>query len=75
MYWCNERYDELHNAAIRELDPEKRSEMYVEMQQLMDEDAIAVWIAYPTAHYVSRADLVASISPHGRFMGWNFHSK
>jgi len=75
MYWCNERYDELHEAAIRELDPEKRSEMYIEMQQLMDQDAIAVWIAYPTMHYVSRADLEASISPHGRFMGWNFKSK
>lgn len=75
MYWCNERYDELHNAAIRELDPEKRDEMYTEMQQLMDEDAIAVWIAYPTMLYVSKSDIVPSISPHGRFMGWNFHSK
>lgn len=75
MYWCNERYDELHSAAIRELDPDKRTEMYIEMQKLMDEDAIAVWIAYPTFHYVSRADLQASITPHGRFMGWNFTSK
>lgn len=75
MYWCNEQYDELHEAAIRELDPDKRTEMYIEMQKLMDEDAIAVWIAYPTMHYVSRADVQASITPHGRFLGWNFKSK
>jgi peptide/nickel transport system substrate-binding protein len=75
MYWCNERYDELHEAAIRELDPDKRTAMYIEMQKLMAEDAIAVWITHPTMLYVSRADIVASISPHGRFMGWNFKSK
>jgi len=75
MYWCNERYDELHNAAIRELDVDKRSEMYIEMQSLMDEDAIAVWVAYPTMHYVVQSNIEASISPHGRFMGWNFKSK
>jgi peptide/nickel transport system substrate-binding protein len=75
MYWCNERYDELHQAAMRELDVAKRSAMYIEMQQLMDQDAIAVWIAYPTMHYVSSSNIVASITPHGRFLGWNFTTK
>lgn len=35
--FCNKRFDELNKAAIAVSDPEKRGEMYQEMQDLMEE--------------------------------------
>ncbi len=51
MYWCNEAYDKLNDDGMKELDPEKRKEIYIQAQQLMDEDAIAVWLYFPTNYY------------------------
>ncbi|HSM56051.1 MAG TPA: ABC transporter substrate-binding protein [Candidatus Sulfomarinibacteraceae bacterium] len=75
MYWCNERYDELHQQAIRELDEDARDAMYEEMQQLMDEDAIAVWIAHPTVHFAAPVDLDVAMQPDGRILGSHFRSR
>lgn len=35
--FCNKRFDELHNKAVSETDPEKRDAMYREMQDIMEE--------------------------------------
>jgi len=35
--FCNERFDELNEKAVQEGDPDKRAEMYREMQELMEE--------------------------------------
>ncbi|HXV44710.1 MAG TPA: ABC transporter substrate-binding protein, partial [Anaerolineae bacterium] len=75
MYWCNEEYDKLHEAALKETDQEKRAEMYIQMQQLWDEAAHTVWIGYDTLYYVVRSDLEAGILPHGRYAAWSIHSK
>ena len=42
--WCNEEYDELHEQAAVTVDPEERAELYVQMQQLIDEDISAIWV-------------------------------
>jgi len=46
MKWSNPEYDELLEKAAREPDPEKRAKYYVQMQKLMDEDVVAIWIDY-----------------------------
>ncbi len=46
MKWSNARYDELWNLGKVTMDPEKRKEIYIEMQQLMDEDAALVPTMY-----------------------------
>ncbi len=40
--WVNERAIELTKAAAIELDPEKRCEMYAEIQQLFNDDAVTL---------------------------------
>jgi len=72
MYWCNEEYDRLHEQGMVEMDQEKRAEIYVEMQKIMDEAAHSVWISYPTMFYVSRAGIQASIQPGGTYLPWDF---
>jgi peptide/nickel transport system substrate-binding protein len=57
MRWCNDEFDELHAAALIETDPEERHAMYVRMQELMDEDAVATWINYTTDIYAFTSDI------------------
>ena len=41
--WCNEEADLIHGEAAVTVDTDERAEMYVKIQQLMDEDITAVW--------------------------------
>jgi peptide/nickel transport system substrate-binding protein len=75
MQLCNEEYDRLHYAALKELDPVKRNEMYLEMEKMWDEAAHTVWTVTPTLYWAARPDLEPSLMPHGRILAWNFRSK
>jgi peptide/nickel transport system substrate-binding protein len=75
MNWCNTEYDQLNQDAIVELDEAKRADMYVQMQKLMDEDVIAVWVTNPTYFLAVKKGIVPSVMPTGRFLAWNFTSK
>ena len=44
----NERVNELNTLAQEEEDPAKRAEYYTEMQQLILDDAINVFLGYPS---------------------------
>jgi peptide/nickel transport system substrate-binding protein len=74
MSWCNEDFDALHEAALIEQDDAARTEMYVEMQEIMDEDAVAAWVMYRTNFYAHTADLSPSLIParYGKFAAWDF---
>ena len=72
MYFCDEEYDELDIAAAKELDPEKRQEMYVRMQEIWDEAAMSVWIVWPTSTSVTRTGIVPSFDFTNNPALWNF---
>ncbi|PWR13605.1 hypothetical protein DKT69_19915 [Micromonospora sicca] len=72
MNWDNKEFTRLHNEALVEIDPAKRNEMYIRMQQLMDEDAVALWVAWPTASLAKRKGLKAPVRPDGDFIPWTF---
>lgn len=72
MSWCSERYSELHKQALLETDEEKRQQMYVEMQEIMDEDAVAVWIVWPTELFAAKKTIKPSVRPDGRYIAWDF---
>lgn len=76
MSWSNKEFDELHADALVELDPDKRSAQYVEMQKLMDEDAIAAWVMYRTKHYAHVPSLKPSLITQrfGKYRAWTFKS-
>ncbi|MCC3144360.1 ABC transporter substrate-binding protein [Halanaerobium sp. Z-7514] len=44
--YSNPEYDSLVEAAILELDQDKRAELYIEQQKILDEDVSAVWISH-----------------------------
>lgn len=72
MSWSNEEYDELHKKGLTELDTHRRQEIYVRMQQLMDRDAVAVWIVHPTLNYAHSPQLDPSlVTPrYGKYRAW-----
>ena len=75
MYWCSEEYDQLHDAGMLEMDQDARADIYVQMQQLMDEDAHSVWIAHPTTFFVAKKDIEPVMMETAEFLPWRFTSK
>ena len=53
LKWSNSRYDELADEAAIMMDLEKREEMYIEMQKIMDEEAAIIWLTNGAKAYVS----------------------
>jgi peptide/nickel transport system substrate-binding protein len=72
MYFCDQEYDQLDRAATQELDPERRTEMYIREQQLMDEAAVAVWLIWPTSTTVTRTGIQPSFDVTNSALLWNF---
>ncbi len=52
--WSNEEFDQLHREANVTMDPDQRAEMYIRMQELMDEDATCIWITHGANLHVSQ---------------------
>src|SRR5690625_1262013 len=73
-HWCNEEYQQLHDDALAETDPELRHDMYVRMQEIMDEDAISAWVMYRTNQYAHTADLEMTLVPerYGKYLAYDF---
>ena len=65
MSWCNKEYSRLDKEAARTLDDSKRHEMYLQMQQLMDEDVVRVWVAWPTDFFATKKGIKPSLAPDG----------
>ena len=72
MSWCNKEYSRLDKEAARTLDDSKRHEMYLQMQQLMDEDVVALWVAWPTEFFATKKGIKPSLAPDGDYDAWSF---
>jgi peptide/nickel transport system substrate-binding protein len=63
--WSNPEFDALHVKAGSTLDDTKRSEMYVQMQELMDKSAAFIWITFNVYTFASVSSLTPAILPSG----------
>lgn len=63
--WSNPEFDALHVEAGKTLNDTARSEMYVRMQELMDQSAAFVWITYNVYAFASKDALTPAILPSG----------
>lgn len=64
--WKNEEFDTLYNDALAETDPAKRGEMYVRMQEIMDDTAAYVWITHEPIPFIYRDSFDPVIHPDGQ---------
>jgi peptide/nickel transport system substrate-binding protein len=75
-YYCNPELDDLAHQAITELDPEKRTELYIELQRIWDEDAVAFnWISWRNNFFAGSPDVNPAMTPHSRLLAHLFTSK
>ncbi|HEY7147259.1 MAG TPA: ABC transporter substrate-binding protein [Streptosporangiaceae bacterium] len=74
MSWSSAEYTRLNSQAIQVTDSAQRNQMYIRMQQLMDEAAIASWVAWPTAFMAARQGIRAPVRPDGTFLPWAFRA-
>ena len=54
MHWENDVFQEIHDRANLEPDRDQRAELYVEMQEIMDEDVVFIPISYDIGVHASR---------------------
>jgi peptide/nickel transport system substrate-binding protein len=52
--WKDAEFDKLHHAALQESDSKKRGEMYIRMQEIMEETGAYVWLAFKPAQKIYR---------------------
>lgn len=65
MRWCSEEFDAMHKQGLVELDEDVRDQMYKNMQQLMIDDAVGIWITNGATAYLHRADLTSGVNQFG----------
>jgi peptide/nickel transport system substrate-binding protein len=63
--WTDPEYDRLYEEGIAETDPEKRREIYVRMQEIMEETGAYVWINHEPEPFVHRSSVWVHAAPSG----------
>ncbi len=63
--WTDPEFDALYKQGIAETDPAKRAEIYLRMQDIMEETGAYVWINHEPEAYAHRADIEISSAPSG----------
>ncbi|HEV3177759.1 MAG TPA: peptide ABC transporter substrate-binding protein, partial [Stellaceae bacterium] len=64
--WNSPEFDELNTKALVETDQKKRGEMYVRMQDLMEESGAYVFLTHEVAGVIYRDSVAPALMPDGR---------
>jgi peptide/nickel transport system substrate-binding protein len=63
--WRSEEFDRLNTEAESTVDEAKRGELYMRMQQLMEESAAYIWLTHGVNVFATKEWLEPSILPNG----------
>ena len=44
--WCSPAYDELYQQAVAELDPEKRRQLFIQLNDMLVEDVVMIPVVF-----------------------------
>jgi peptide/nickel transport system substrate-binding protein len=65
MRWRSPEFDTLHQKGLATMDDQERQDIYVQMQQLMDKDVVAVWVTHGKTFFAYNPEkLTPALSPH-----------
>ncbi len=70
--WCNRQFSDWDAQAVRTLDPEVRSDLYIQMQELWDKKVNVIWVAWPTNYFAGKRGIKPSLQPSGFYQPWDF---
>ena len=63
--WSDPEFDELYAAGLGETDEAKRHDIYVRMQEIMEDTGAYVWLIFPPQGVMYHEDLEPAIQPNG----------
>lgn len=63
--WTDPEFDSLYQQGIEETDEDKRREIYVRMQEIMEETGAYVWINHEPETFLHRDDIMVNAAPSG----------
>jgi peptide/nickel transport system substrate-binding protein len=75
FHWSNKEFDRLWTEAEVNMDEKNRAEQYKEMQKMMDEEAIGMWITHGVRTPGWVKDVEPVFSPDGIVLPWLVESK
>ena len=70
--WSDPEFEDLFKKGMTEKDPAKRNDIYIRMQEIMDDTGAYVWIANEPIIFVHRDWLAPDITPNGDLELTNF---
>ncbi len=62
--WSNEEFDELKVRGDLTIDPEEREQIYIRMQEIIDEEVTCIWITNGASIYVTKPGVDPSFLAH-----------
>ena len=63
--WSSDEFEDLFAKGVAETDPAKRHDIYIRMQEIMEETGGYVWLTHEPEVFVHRADIDAHFAPSG----------
>lgn len=70
--WSDPEFDELYQKGIVEIDEAKRTEIYLRMQEIMEDTGAYVWISHEPEVFIHRSNLEPDLWPTGQLNLRNF---
>ncbi len=75
MHWSDEEFDRLWAEAEQTMDEEERAQQYRQMQKIMDDEAIGIWVTHGVRTPAYSTDIEPVFSPDGVILPWLVESK
>ncbi len=72
--WSDPEFEDLYQKGLVESDVAKRSQIYVRMQEIMEDTGAYVWITHEPEVYAHRTSLEPAITPDGNVIFRNFRA-
>lgn len=65
--WTDPEFDDLYIKGATETNPDKRAQIYLRMQEIMEDTGAYVWINHEPEVFVHRSDIEPHFSPAGEY--------
>jgi peptide/nickel transport system substrate-binding protein len=66
--WTLEEFDELYKQGVAESDPQKRAEIYIRMQEIMEDTGAYVWLNHDPEAFIHKSSIEPAIDPEGVYL-------
>jgi peptide/nickel transport system substrate-binding protein len=74
--WGDPTFQQLYDDALKEADPDKRTQIYIEMSKMWDEANNVIWTYWPSLNYASAENIEPYfLAPNGLPLFWAFQPK